>query len=150
MKLMEPIKLDRPARCKAMNKESIDEPFIIERGTQKVQPEFTPPSINNEHVIRDSELTNTYKDIAFNLGKIISEQLIIKGIRQLPKEPIKIGMIMKKIINNPWKVIAELYCIPLKAMKPGNESSNLIAIDKMQPIDPPKNPKLKYCIPINT
>ena len=43
----------------------------------------------------------------------------------LPKPPIKIGIIIKNIINTPWKVIHELYCSEEHIINPGKANSNL-------------------------
>jgi hypothetical protein len=70
----------------------------------------------------------------------MSDEQSIKGIKMLPKPPINIGIIIKNIINNPWKVIQELYCIDEHITNPGNASSNLSIIDSDKPIEPPIKP----------
>lgn len=66
----------------------------------------------------------------------------------LPKPPINIGIIIKNIINNPWKVIQELYCIDEHIKNPGNANSNLNINDNDNPIDPPIKPNIIYNHPI--
>ena len=56
---------------------------------------------------------------AFNLGNIMSDELSIKGIKILPNPPINKGIIIKKIINIPWKVINELYWTEEHIINPG-------------------------------
>ena len=99
-----------PAKWKEKNMKSIEEEFIVGRGTWKVRPELTPPSKNTAKSIKNKESRANQRLNAFNRGKIISEEQSIKGIKILPKPPIKIGIIIKKIIKIPWKVIIELYC----------------------------------------
>jgi hypothetical protein len=62
---------------------------------------FTPPSINialNSTII---DATSNQRDIAFNLGKIMSELPSINGNNKLPRPPMRIGIIIKKIISKP-------------------------------------------------
>jgi hypothetical protein len=44
----------------------------------------------------------------FNRGKAMSGEPIISGTSQLPKQPIKIGITMKKIIIKAWAVTITL------------------------------------------
>jgi len=74
-------------------------------------PALTPPSNNIAINIKNKDSITNQRLNAFNRGNIISDTQSIKGIRILPKPPINIGIIIKNIINNPWKVIQELYCI---------------------------------------
>ena len=67
IKLIDPNNELNPAKCKLKNSRSIEDEFIIERGTQKVQPAFTPPSIN----IKNKEPRINHKLKAFNRGNII-------------------------------------------------------------------------------
>ena len=60
----------------------------------------------------------------------------------LPKPPIRIGIIIKNIINKPWKVKDELYWIDEQIKNPGNASSNLKIIDKDKPKEPPRTPNI--------
>ena len=82
-------------------------------GTWKVQPALTPPSINIDKNIITRLLKTNQRLKAFNLGNIISDEHGIKGNNILPNPPINIGIIIKNIINIPWKVILELYWINL-------------------------------------
>ena len=64
--------------------------------------------INRKLAKKNASITNQRLK-AFNRGNIISLQQSIKGIKTLPNPPINIGIIIKKIIKIPWKVIQELY-----------------------------------------
>jgi len=79
-----------------------------DKGTYNVQPQLTPESINNDIMIRIRLNSENHRLNAFNRGNIISLQPISSGINKLPKPPIKIGIIIKNIINKPWNVIIEL------------------------------------------
>ncbi len=109
---------------------------------------MTPPSNNNATNINNKDSITNQTPKAFSLGNIISEVHSIRGINILPKPPINIGIIMKNIINNPWKVILELYWIDEHIRNPGNDNSTLIIIDSAKPIDPPITPNTIYNHPI--
>lgn len=79
---------------------------------------------------------------AFKRGNIISEEQSIKGISKLPNPPISNGIIIKKIINIPWKVIQELYWSEEQRTYPGNAISTLIIMDNAIPNDPPIKPAI--------
>ena len=85
---------------------------------------------------------------AFNRGKIISEEQSIRGIKRLPNPPINKGIIIKNIINIPWKVIQELYWREEQIRNPGKANSNLIIIDNPKPKEPPIKPATIYNAPI--
>ena len=53
--------------------------------------------------------TKSQKLILFILGKAISGAPIIIGTNQFPNPPIIAGIIIKKIIINPWAVVKTLY-----------------------------------------
>ena len=89
-------------------------------------------------------------DKAFNLGNIVSEEQSIKGIDKFPNPPINKGIIIKKIINIPWKVIQELYCREGKRINPGKAIPNLIIRGNPIPTDPPIKPEIIYRAPIKT
>ena len=90
---------------KKKNIKSIDEELIILGGTWNVRPAFTPPSGNTANNIKNKDTNTNRKLNAFNLGNIISEGQGSKGIGKLPNPPIKIGIIIKEVVNNPWNVI---------------------------------------------
>jgi hypothetical protein len=109
---------------------------------------LTPPSSNIlKNIINKESITNQ-RLRAFNRGNIISDELSIKGIKILPKPPINKGIIIKKIINKPWKVIIELYCIEEHIINPGKLNSILINIDNPKPKEPPIHPAIIYTPPI--
>lgn len=58
----------------------------------------------------------------FNRGKAISGDPIIRGTNQFPKQPIKIGMTIKKIIINACAVTITLYNCSLHKKPVGYES----------------------------
>lgn len=66
----------------------------------------------------------------------MSHEHSIKGINIFPNPPIKIGIIIKNIINTPWKVIHELYCREEHIINPGKANSNLTINDSEDPIIP--------------
>ena len=103
-----------------------------------------PNNITNKESITNQRLK------AFNRGKIISEEQSIKGIKRLPNPPINKGIIIKKIINIPWKVIQELYWREEQIRNPGKANSNLIIIDNPNPKEPPIKPDNIYKPPIKT
>ena len=67
----------------------------------------------------------------------------------LPNPPINIGIIIKGIINIPWKVILELYWRDEDNINPGKANSNRNIIDNPKPIDPPIKPNIVYITPIS-
>ena len=72
----------------------------------------------------------------------------MKGIKILPNPPINKGIIIKKIINIPWKVIIVLYWTEEQIINPGKPNSNLIIIDNPKPKEPPIQPAIIYTPPI--
>ena len=71
-----------------------------------------------------------------------------KGNNILPNPPINIGIIIKNIINNPWKVIFELYWSDEHIKNPGKDNSKRIIKLKQYPNDPPIKPDIIYIHPI--
>lgn len=99
-------------------------------------------------IIKNKDSITNHRLNAFNRGNIISDIHSIKGINILPKPPINIGIIIKNIINIPWKVIIELYCIDEDKIYPGNANSNRNNTDNANPIEPPIKPNIIYNVPI--
>ena len=85
---------------------------------------------------------------AFNLGNIISDKHNIEGNNILPNPPINIGIIIKSIVNIPWKVILGLYWGDGDNINPGRANSNRIISGNPKPIGPPINPDIIYTAPI--
>ena len=79
---------------------------------------------------------------AFNLGNIISDKHNIEGNNILPNPPINIGIIIKSIINIPWKLILELYWGDGGNINPGRADSDLVIEGKPRPGYPPINPDI--------
>ena len=103
--------------------------------------------INRKLAKKNASITNQRLK-AFNRGNIISLQQSIKGIKTLPNPPINIGIIIKKIIKIPWKVIQELYWREEQIRNPGKANSNRIIIDIPNPNEPPIKPDKIYTPPI--
>lgn len=120
----------------------------IERGTWNVRPALTPPSRNIPKKRRNKGFIINQRLKAFNLGKIVSEEQGIKGIERLPKPPINNGMIIKGIINIPWKVIQLLYWRGERGRYPGKPISTLIMIGNPIPKGPPIKPDNICTVPI--
>ena len=97
-----------------------------------------------------SAIPESHNDKAFNLGKTKSVAPIITGRRILPKPPIKIGIIIKKIINKPWNVKFEVYCWAVESTNPKIAFSTLKSMESPKPIKPPKIPETRYNPPIIT
>jgi len=58
---------------------------------------------------RRKEGISSQKERLFMRGKAISTQPSIRGINQLPKPPMAIGITMKKIMTKAWAVTITLY-----------------------------------------
>ena len=78
------------------------------RGGYTVQPVPTPASTVEEASRSRKEGGRSQKLILFIRGNAISGAPIIRGISQLPKPPIIIGITMKKIITKAWAVTITL------------------------------------------
>lgn len=74
---------------------------------------------------------------------------IIKGISQLPKPPIIIGITMKKIMINAWAVTRTLKIWSLPNREPGWVSSIRIIMLRQAPIRPDHVPNSRYRVPIS-
>lgn len=74
---------------------------------------------------------------------------IIKGTSQLPKNPIRIGITIKKIIIKACAVTITLYNWSLHNNLPGWPNSSRIKILKLVPIIPDHTPTNKYKVPIS-
>lgn len=72
-----------------------------------------------------------------------------KGINQLPKPPIKIGIITKKIIIKAWEVTKTLYICSLCINIPGFLNSKRINKLILEPKKDLHNPNIKYIVPIS-
>jgi hypothetical protein len=81
-------------------------------------PVSTNEPVNN----KNKAGTNSQYLILFNRGKAISGDPIIKGTSQFPKQPIKIGITIKKIIINACAVTITLYNCSLHKNPEGNDS----------------------------
>ena len=111
---------------------------------------MTPPDINKAKQSRVSAIPASHNERAFHLGKTKSDAPTIIGKRILPNPPIKIGIIIKKIINNPWNVKFEVYCWAVESTNPNIAFSTLKTIDNPKPMKPPKMPDKIYNAPMIT
>ena len=74
--------------------------------------------------MKDKASIANQMDKAFNLGNIMSDGRGDEGDERLPNPPIVIGIIIKGIVNNPWKVIFGLYWGAGHIERPGKANSN--------------------------
>jgi hypothetical protein len=91
-----------PAKCKLKIAKSTDTPLWYlesDRGGYTVQPVPTPESTREERRRNIKEGISSQKERLFIRGKAMSATPSIRGISQLPKPPIEIGITMKKIIT---------------------------------------------------
>jgi len=111
IKLIAPNKEETPAKCKLKIAKSTDGPecaIFPDKGGYKVQPVPAPISANVDVKIRISDGINNQKLILFKRGKAISGAPRRIGTNQFPNPPIKIGITIKKIINNACAVTITL------------------------------------------
>ena len=91
-----------PATCRLKIAKSTEIPLWYlesESGGYTVQPVPTPASIIEDSNKNKKEGINNQKERLFIRGKAISATPSIKGMSQLPKPPIEIGITIKKIIT---------------------------------------------------
>lgn len=101
MKLIDPKILLIPAICREKIPRSTDMPCpTLERGGYIVQPVPTPLSTTLELNNIKSEGGSNQKLKLFKRGKAMSGAFTIRGVSQLPKPPIIVGITKKKIITN--------------------------------------------------
>lgn len=62
---------------------------------------MTPESMTKDSIIKMSENIESQRDSRLSLGNIMSLHPIKMGIKQLPNPPIRMGIIIKKIISSP-------------------------------------------------
>jgi len=79
-----------------------------DKGGYTVQPVPAPASRRADKSKKAKAGTNNQKDRLFIRGKAISATPSIRGISQLPKPPIEIGITIKKIITKAWAVTITL------------------------------------------
>jgi len=73
-----------------------------------VQPVPAPDSIQQESRSRNRAGGSNQKEKLLSRGKDISGAPIMRGVNQLPKPPIRVGITKKKIIIKAWAVTIEL------------------------------------------
>jgi hypothetical protein len=86
----------------------------------------------------------------FMRGNAMSGAPIISGTNQLPKPPIRAGMIMKNTMIRPCAVTKALKtCGSPKICIPGCCSSSRIATDRNPPTTPAVIAKIRYIVPMS-
>jgi len=80
---------------------------------------------NNIHYVRRRKINKSPNNININTDTIIRLVLLCSPYTKLPNPPIKIGIIIKEVVNNPWNVIIGLYCGGGHKIKPGEVNSIL-------------------------
>lgn len=111
IKLIAPRIDETPARWREKIARSTEAPACARlpaRGGYTVQPVPTPASTVEEASNNKKEGGRSQKLILFIRGKAMSGAPIIRGISQLPKPPIIIGITIKKIITKAWAVTITL------------------------------------------
>jgi len=111
IKLIAPKIEEIPARCKEKMVRSTDAPACArfpDKGGYTVHPVPAPASTPEEAKRRRNEGGRSQKLMLFIRGNAISGAPSIRGISQLPKPPIIIGITMKKIITKAWAVTITL------------------------------------------
>ena len=83
-----------------------------------------PAPVSTKDPVKSKKRAGTRSQylILFRRGKAISGDPIIKGTNQLPKQPIKIGITIKKIIIKAWAVTITLYNCSFPKNPEGYES----------------------------
>ena len=79
----------------------------------------------------------------------MSGEPIIKGTSQFPKQPIRMGITIKKIMMKAWAVTITLYSCSFPKNPEGYESWIRIMTLILVPIIPAQTPVIKYKVPIS-
>lgn len=111
IKLMEPRIDDTPARCSEKMVRSTDAPAwakLPASGGYTVHPVPAPASTPEDASSRRKDGGRSQKLMLFIRGNAMSGAPIIRGMSQLPKPPIIIGITIKKIITNACAVTRTL------------------------------------------
>jgi len=111
MKLIAPRIDETPARWREKIVRSTEAPAwakLLASGGYTVQPVPAPASTPAEASKRKKEGGSSQKLMLFIRGKAMSGAPNIRGISQLPKPPIIIGMTIKKIMTKAWAVTITL------------------------------------------
>ena len=86
----------------------------------------------------------------FMRGNAMSGAPIINGTNQLPKPPMKAGMIMKNTMISPWPVTKTLkVCESAKICMPGSASSIRMKMESTAPTMPNTSAKAMYIVPMS-
>jgi hypothetical protein len=107
IKLILPRMLLIPATCKEkIIKSTLNllDPKRLERGGYIVQPAATPLWMFRDMVRNHKETGSSQKDRALSRGKTKSGVFSRMGSIQFPKNPIRAGIMKKKIISSAWLV----------------------------------------------
>jgi hypothetical protein len=136
-----------PAKCRLKIIASIGV-SRAERGGYIVQPDPTLPCRRPQakHIEAGKSIQ---KEKLLRRGQAISGTLIMKGISQLPKPPISIGITKKKIIIIPWPVTTTLYACLSMPLVPNLVSSIRSILLKLDPVIPKLKPVRRYKDPMS-
>jgi hypothetical protein len=80
----------------------------LDSGGYKVQPVPAPLSIQDDKITKIKAGNINQNDKLFIRGNAISGTPIYRGINQLPKPEINVGIKKKKIITIAWAVVITL------------------------------------------
>ena len=93
---------------------------------------------------------SSQNEMLFMRGNAMSGAPIMIGTNQLPKPPIRAGMIMKNTMIRPWAVTKTLkVCGFEKICMPGCCNSMRMPIDNIPPMSPAIMANTRYIVPIS-
>lgn len=111
IKFTAPKREEIPAKCNEKIAKSTDAPacakFLL-KGGYTVHPVPAPLSTNPLNNNKTKAGNKNQNLMLFNRGKAISGAPNMRGTNQFPKQPIKIGITIKKIITKAWAVTITL------------------------------------------
>lgn len=102
MRLMAPITLEAPAKCRPKIARSMEAPEWCPRelrGGYSVQPVAGPPSTRILRMTQPNEAGITHRARLLRRGNLMSALPVIIGSSQLPKPLMSSGMTRKKIMS---------------------------------------------------
>lgn len=123
--------------------------MFLDRGGYTVHPVPAPFSTRALLRRRMRAGINSQYLILFIRGNVMSGEVIIRGVNQLPNPPIITGITRKKIIRKAWAVTRVLYSWSLPSKDPGCPSSVRMITLIVAPIIPDQIPNRKYIVPIS-
>ncbi len=129
-----------PARCNGGNVTSVLWRLMDGGGAWGVRPALAPPSKNKGGNTENDESITDRTDEAFERGGVVSEGRGIEGVDGLPDPPVDEGIVIGRIVDVPWGVVAGLCPEGGRVTGPGNPDSILIVVGDPQPDEPPIEP----------